>query len=579
MKFLRASVWQSIFALVLCAVSFSYILKSGYFGDDAQNVDLPGKALLSGQTWTKQTINAMFEWTFQKGRPFPLSTYTVPLFHFLTSRVTFKLFAYFICLINFLSIASVIYSVSSSYRMAILFLTLLPTTVSSRYWYDPLLSFAGLIPIVSTLIFLSLLSFWNSIHLVATEQLNSTKGYRKDRSLYWISVFLFFTALLTYEISYLFCLFFPVLAFFKTKNFRRGLRFSFPYLLGSGGMMSSYFLLKSKWNPYYLGSFKNATLHLDPSSAIVAFKNQIHVSVPGFRYWHTHWPFWRTLDLSDRAIIATATGLFFWTLFTLYKNQKENEKRNQFNWPLTFVGLGLLLLPAFVVSISGHQQEIALWGTDRAYLPFLLQMCGIGLLFSLTLDFVLSRLDRMPILRVSFLSTLTLIFGLVFGHNWANNNDVVRNLNHGWLTGRMALENLSNSTFFEIVPSESLMLLNQRWPYETVIFFGNKLKRRINIEDAEKYSTSFQDFRILSNSKSYFLEYCFGHDPEDTRAILGKIEPLYGPPLAGQTLSFDVKWIQKYDGRASQTVFTFDNEIRESWIARKSPSREPCSLK
>ncbi len=123
-------------AVLLNISAFSYILWSGYFGDDAQNVDLPGRAMLAGQTWLQLSQHAASEWVFKTGRPFPLSVYTVPLFHLFSSRIAYKVFILILSLLSFFSFSLLIYRVSKNIRLALLYLLFLPCFVSSRYWYE-----------------------------------------------------------------------------------------------------------------------------------------------------------------------------------------------------------------------------------------------------------------------------------------------------------------------------------------------------------------------------------------------------------------------------------------------------------
>lgn len=477
----------------------SNLLESDYFGDDLYNFQVPGFVPLTYPSVFDLTKHYFMEWVNVQGRFFPGAWYVYYLFYILDTIYLYKLFLLNITIAGIGVFSYLIYLLSKDKYLSLLFLFLTPVFFQYRLYHDPMLSFQGLMQVVFIYTTLSL--------IFLTKYLQDSSRYN-----YYLSLFFFTLALLTYEISYIFIfLFIPiVLSHMKLKNnLRKIFYLSIPYILilcllalftlylrshaatNTGAYVPNWDLL------IILKTYFNQTISVLPTSYSIATGN-----ISGFYHFIT--------------FRDTSIALFFILLYIYSLSFKE---RNVLNKNLILLGVLIIVLPGILISLSPRYQSQIQFGI--AYLPIYIQSFGASLLLALLIRKFSSIKSH---LIIAFLVCMVLLIHLT------TNNKVIDLVNQSFKPQREILTLFFSGSFGKEIPNNSTIQFPSESPLHRKEFLNMLTGKDINVVIAP------------NDAYDYKLEYTITHD----RAKVSITKHTTKAQYATQYFKDDV-WMERRD--------------------------------
>lgn len=428
----------------------SNLLQSDYFGDDLYNFQVPGTVPLIFPSVFDLTKHYFMEWVNVNGRFFPAAWYVYYIFYIFDTVYSYKLFLLSITIVGIGTFSYLIYLLSKDKYLSFLFLFLTPIFFQYRFYHDPMLSFHGLMQILFLHITLSL--------IFLTKYLQDSLRHN-----YYISIFFFFLALITYEITYIFILLFIpiILSDIKLKNnWKKIFYLSIPYIviLCFLTLLTLYFRSHAaapsgayvpNWNLLtVLKTYFNQTLSVLPTSYSIATGD---IS-----------SFFHFITFGDIAIV------FFFMLLYIYSI--SFKKQRVLNKNLLFLGVLLIVLPGVLISLSPKYQSEIQFGI--AYLPVYIQSFGASLLLALFIKKSSSIKTH--------LSIASLICAVLLVH-LTTNNKVVDLVNQSFKPEREVLTLFFSGSFGKEIPNHATIQFPSESPLHRKEFLNMLTGKDINI--------------------------------------------------------------------------------------------------
>lgn len=488
-----------VLSVIFNVLVLSNLLQSDYFGDDLYNFQVPGTVPLIFPSVFDLTKHYFMEWVNINGRFFPVAWYVYYIFYIFDTVFTYKLFLLAITLSNIVLFSYLIYLLSKDKYLFLLLLILTPIIFQYRFYHDALLSFHGLMQVLFIFTTLSL--------IFLTKYLQGSSRHN-----YYISLFFFTLALLTYEISYLFIfLFIPiVLSHMELKNnLRKIFYLSIPYILILCFLALFTLYLRShaaanggayvpNWNTFaILKTYFNQTISVLPTSYSIATGN---ISA-----------FYHFITLRD-----TSITLFFILLYIYFISFK---KQNVLNKNLMLLGVLIIVLPGLLISLSPKYQDEIHIGV--AYLPIYIQSFGASLLLALLIRKFSSIKSHLIIV---FLICMVLLVHLT------TNNKVIDLVNQSFKPQREILTLFFSGPFGKQIPNNSTIQFPSVSPLHRKEFLNMLTGKNINVVIAP------------NDAYDYKLEYTITHD----RAKVSITKHTTKAQYATQYFKDDV-WMERRD--------------------------------
>lgn len=350
--------------IVLWAIyNLAVLLKTGFMSDDAYNSQIKGQILEQGVSLNNRILSEATGWLKGSGRLMVLTWYmTYGLYYYTQDPIVVKSINITIITSGILFFYFFSKRETESSYLALLACLLIPCFFQFRIWHDPILAFTFLIPAIFALTIAALVLF--------------QKFLDNGRAAYCIiAAGLYLLTLLMYEISYVLCLLFVVIAYMRNHSIISAIRKSLPFTATAAVLIcvSAFFRLyfiKYSANPN--SSYPAAELHLDLGKFISAFEIQALASVPLNYFLFNKENLRLVFQNADYLVLAALiTGLSI--LF--YKIGKNSVPFKLGSWVIC--GAILLLAPAALTSLSGHQVELIEIGYGFGYIPVFLQYFGL----------------------------------------------------------------------------------------------------------------------------------------------------------------------------------------------------------
>jgi hypothetical protein len=379
---LRRAVNLLIFAglTVLC---LSPVLKTGYVSDDLTSSLTPGMLKITGSSLG--TILWNLNWgLLLHGRFFPLqNTEIYSVFCLIPNLMHYKIFTISMVVANVLLFFGFVWQISKSARFAGFTAALMLGLFQLRAFYDPILSFAG----VQQLIFGTLL-----ISLITLEHYVVTSRKR------WLasSVLAYLVILLTYEATYTFFLLHFLLVYRRRPSWKARLVLSMPF----AGLAVACVLTTVASRALYLSASSEYQVSTNVPAFFTTFLWQTTAAFPLSYYLaDPAWLFterlvqWRTLSTFFGS--AASVLIFTGALAAAYRGLPGRPANAGSPVPLptrflVLLGLGLIVLPAVLVSVSIKYQKVIEPG--KGYIPVYIESYGVALLLATTIWGIFSRL-------------------------------------------------------------------------------------------------------------------------------------------------------------------------------------------
>jgi len=445
------------------------ILQSDYFGDDLYNFQTPGFIPSDYVSMTDFTIKQIVGWMSQ-GRLFPGCLYEFYLFDIFNTVYSYKLFSLSITIIGVVLFSYLVYIVSKDKFLSLLFLLLTPLFFQYRYYHDPMLSFHGLMQVFFIYVTLSLIFL--------------TKYLQKSGMHYYFLSLLFFTfSLLTYEISYIFIfLYLPIVLSQMPlrKNLLKIFFLALPYILILGSL--TIYVLYLRHNASiaegpYLPNWDLVTI-------FITYFNQTISVIPTtyFIMYGNHSNFFQHIQIVHYVILSLFLVIYITTSFV--KSANPVNKMNVSDKNLIFLGILIILLPGFLISLSPKfQSGINEIRFGLAYLPIYIQSFGASLLLALLIR---------KFSAIKYHIAVILLLSVVLIVHLVSNNEVIEKVNKPYKSNREILSHFFSGTFGQKLQDGTTIQFAYESPLHRKEFFNMLTRKNLNVVIAPNENYDYQ---------------------------------------------------------------------------------------
>jgi hypothetical protein len=584
----------NLIALILIAVWVSYylavLLKTGFISDDAYNSQIKGSLLHEGNSLFQRISSETLGWITGAGRFFPLGfSYTYTLYYFIQSEIIIKSMTLVVILIGIMSFAAVVKHETNSWVAGLFAGLTIPLFFQFRNWHDPIIAFSALIPLL----------FMYTMGALALFQryLVSQKKYQL-----YASLLLYLLALLTYEIPYPLGVLFLVVAYSHFQRVKPAIKISLPHLslslffIGLMVALRVYFLYSQNLQSSYPGT----ELHSNLGRVWQAFIFQLSATFPLSYYFSTKEPFKLLLNWPDLIVIS---AFFAGICLLIIKMAGEKINPPARLRGLLMAGTSLLVLPALVISLSGHQDELIKIGYGMAYIQIYFQYFGLALILIACLIYVLRKLPAKFV--VAFALIVGLMLSTIATINLGLNRAVAMGTNQTYLYPRKLLEEALKAGVMDGVKENALVLRAMRFPSDMTWFYSLVTGKKFNIcnlNDVSEYARCLSKLPVsnannqpthtgallrterldFSQQDVWILSYVFDKQHgKDGQLVLGKVDYIVQDGLSKNLIRVVVKKVivfQQAEGKVHSldfekspidflTISNFENQRSSSFDA------------
>jgi len=448
-----------IILLLINAIGLVPLLFSGYLSDDIYNSQIRGAMLNSGHSlWEVMAQNATF-WIKTQGRFFPLALYGYAVFYVLNSIVLYKLFVFATILASIAAFFLFVRRLSGRTSLAAICLLILPLFLQFRIVWDPVLSFCAQYPMLAFALFASLNLFLEWLD-------TSQPGFPV------MSVVLFACCCLVFEISYLLCVLYLVLAVLRLSDLRLALRVSGPFLAVT--LLLTLISVGLRFQVAPSGAYKP---DLRVMRVIASYGSQLFGTVPFSYSLIDPQNIFQGRSTQWGALVALL-GLFAacsaWAAWNLLP---KPENGRAWAWIEIATAVLLLTLPPILISTSPKYQEQPL---GDAYLPVYIGMFGACFLASI----VLERLHlwgsgrwKSPIWVYGGLAIWIILFSVNLHHNAL----VVQAANQTFWEPRKLVEDALRDGLLDGVGKNAIILVRGTDPWDNADEYSVYAKEKIHV--------------------------------------------------------------------------------------------------
>lgn len=475
-----------LFFLGLCWTLYLHgsLLNSGYLGDDAYNSQMSGTLIHLDISIWRRTVDEVLGWMWGAGRIYPLSFFwTYYLFNFVHSIVVFKLTVLGVVFLSVFFFGLLTFELTSSKRTAILAVILMPILFQYREWFDPIIAFCFLIPMLACQLFLS----W----LLWIKYLRSSNPWQKRGS-----VVFFLASLLTYELSYPLGFIHFLFSWVKTRRISEAIRISLPIIVINFGVVLTAILMRSPLNPKFKNAYPGSSLALDFTKNLKAFYIQVAAPLPGIYNSTRVVPWMSSIQWVDALPLGLAAILVWSTLRSFSLERKTNRL-------LFYFGLILWAFPALLIAVSGHRDNIIGGGLGVGYLPVYIQYFGVFFVFLSIFSLIACKLGLGPVAQTGvilsgrteqpnrsdlvtsvirhFIVTLaTVLVAITSIVHLGQNRYVIEKTNQVWNYPRRVTESALRFGLFKELPNEFMLSLNDRYAFDHYWFFSTHSRKKVH---------------------------------------------------------------------------------------------------
>lgn len=430
------------------------VLNTGYLADDAINSNVSGVLEYHNQSLMDLTLQFMGNWISKEGRFFPFAFYVYSLFATVHSLLVYKILQLTFAILSFYVFSRLVFRLTRDRNLGTIVFLSLSVFAQFRAYYDPILSFHFLLPLVLLLLSGSL--------LFLLRFLDSGGRWRLV-----LSVGLYCIACFTYEISLPFLLVFLWITWSRKKKLGPTLVSAAAHLVVFAVTVSLFVVLRlhaSNIDPTYQFSF-------DFQKYARSFLNHVLSSFPLTYYW--------IAGHSGDTVPALLWGASWLTYvvagiggLVLYLSlERSSTVLPRGLWVL---GTLFLVLPFVLIALSVKHQGLVL---GVAYLPVFVGYAGASVVL-LWMGLGLLRWARAGWIRRCLMGFFSVLFALVFVINYHSNERVV----HGYgfmLFPRVLFGEALEAGLLASVPNGSTLVFTSRNAWDDEAFVMMHSHQRI----------------------------------------------------------------------------------------------------
>jgi hypothetical protein len=422
--------------LVLVVLALRPLFLAGWYDDDLSNSLFRYSVAYYQRGWALCLRTFFVDGGRVPGRFFPFAGYAFLLFYLTPELLHYRLAILAFILLDLGLIAWLVKRLTGDRVLGGLTVLLVPACFQYREFYDPILSFHAMMPLILVLTLGSLLL----LDLFLTQR----------RAAYLLgSVLLYVVSLLTYEITYAFFVLHLGLLWYRLREGRAIRRyatcFGLPLLVivamsvytrhQAADQLVGTYKIHFVWKAYLLTLAKQLYAAL-PLSYFLSYKQDLFAS---FQLR------WQILDLGSVALFLI---LYFWP-------RRAPRPAGEVA-PLFALGLGLWILPAVLIALSPHYQGILRFGI--AHLPVYLEYFGVVLVL-LALRRAIELRWRSPRVHSVLHGGIGLTFAFIYLVNLQANRLIVERRNATYWYPRNVLEAAARHGAFAGLSERSQLLL------------------------------------------------------------------------------------------------------------------------
>lgn len=449
----------SIPMLFLWSLWFLYpLIVSGFVSDDSYVSQVRGMLYFS-DIGILDRIAQQVSYELSMGRPHAINwIFLLLYFYLIPSLFAHKIIIFMIIFLNIIFFKKIIEFFSESRKFSIFIAFLIPIFFQFRFWHDPILAFPT-IPAVSLSIFVSL--------YLLIKYLQTNKNL-----FYYIFLFVFTISIQFYEIYYLTIIFSFLILYFYNKSLKKSfILIALPVaILILSMFLTSYLRFDTP------GDYPGHSFNLEIIPIFKAFWIQTFASFP--LSWMLSDSFAHS-EIKSISYIDFAISLSFSILLvrSLINFQYSFKKYNAIFF-LIF-SLLLLLAPAAIIAITGHQNEIILAGLGYGYIPVFLQYFGLSVLLAYLIFYLIKKIDSSLIRQFTFI-ILVILITLIASVTRNENFHVVEKSNQIYKYPRELLKSSLDKGLLKNIESNDLVIRNQNFPSDHYWFYSMNAKKIIN---------------------------------------------------------------------------------------------------
>ena len=465
-----AAILLTLLPLALAALVLSPMLATGYLADDVVSSLLPGMMRATGEGFAARTLGAIRH-SIEGGRFYPLVwiEYTAA-FTILRDVVAYKAAILAGVLLDLALLIALVRRLGGGTGLASLAAIATSGLFQFRVFFDPILSFHGLLQVVTAGVLLSLIAL-----------LAALDG--KGRGWLVVSVGLYLGCLLTYEVTYPLFLLHAALIWGRRPGYRERIVTILPFALLAFACAGASALVRMRYPT-------DAYIHdvdLGPGSVALALAKQCSAALPLsafvadpsgiFHDVRDPSAIVRWLGRGDVVLVALLAGSG--AIAALRRARSEiADRRPGTRVLLATLGLALAVLPGALIAVSGRYQGEIGWG--QGYLPVYMQCFGAGLLIASCLDIFMESVRRRGRSGRWASAALALAFGVSAGLTLRANertafcliappgsrrfNAATGGMGGSYHAQRRTIEAAIGAGLLDRVPSGAALLLEHSYP-------------------------------------------------------------------------------------------------------------------
>ncbi|MCS6242781.1 MAG: hypothetical protein H2172_02830 [Opitutus sp.] len=463
------------------------LLKTGFIGDDAYNSQIVGSSIQKGVSVNQAIMTEVQAWTKEQGRFTALGwymsygTYCVTQNPIIVKSVNILLILSGVTLFYFFSKRE-----TGSQLLALLACFTLPILFQFRQWHDPILFFTFLIPTCFALIIGALVLF--------------QKYLDNGRTRYLVAAsVIHLLALQIYEITLFLFILFIAIAIARGRKLINAIVVSLPFTLASLSLIGASLIIrhsaKEGTTPQALYSGTELNLHV--GKFIHALIIQVYSTFPlSFFFFNTAHlkSLYQPIDLIALAL--------FWagTAYLIHQIGRGKTDLKYKSWMIC--GSIMLIIPAALSSVSGHQAEIIQAGPGFGYITVYMQYFGLAAIAVGTLYLIVIKIKprHLTLLAITLSGALTVMAGLNLGLNRA----VALNTNATFKYPSELLKAALHKGLLSEIPDRALLIRAMQVPSDYTTFYTphtGKVYDVCEITDPAAYAAGISKIEISAKSK------------------------------------------------------------------------------
>lgn len=428
-------------------ISFYFLLDTGFTKDDTWNSLVRGQIIEEDISLFKRIYNEVNGWFFGAGSIRLLYYCFIYTFYYFTPELlTVKLFTVSTLVLNALLFFNLINKLTNSIQYSFVTCLIFISIIQLRVGDDPVLGYPSYIAMLVMCIYLYSYSCF-------IEYLNSGDiSLKKKSEIFFLVGCLFYELLVPYFITYF------VIAYLFKNKFELAFKDSKNFIKISLIIIFLTTFIKLIYLPYIKGTVSTYPIlnyHLDLFVFLKAFYIQFAAAFPLNVYLFNNEGVTNNL-LNLSILLIVFSFIFFLVLVIVRKNNYPFNLKKLF-----FIGFLLSIIPAGLVAISGHQNELIDNGMGSAYFPVFMQYFGIAILISLIIFVLIKNI----FLKVIIIIPLSIIFYIGSYLNIETNKDIAQLTNTETHYARNLVESAIHAGIFDEIDGEP-----KRRDYSSFIF-------------------------------------------------------------------------------------------------------------